>query len=432
MKKKIRIYPVITLFFWFGLSASSLWGGSSAGSLNTEFRNQDTLSYYTITGIIRDASNNTGLEYATLSVEGSGISTLSNKDGKYSLKIPVFMPDARVSVSYMGYKKTVVKVSPSDRMLNIKLEASPVQLSEVTVRANNASSIVAEALRRIPQNYSRDPNMMVGFYRESIKKNNQYISLIESILDIYKSGYSMSISDQARLYKGRKGSDKEKIDTIMFKFQGGVNSALDLDMVRHPDILLTLEPMKSYIFVLGNPVTLNERPQYTVAFTQNPDVKEILFRGKLFIDMETYAITRAEFNMNVENNPAAQYVFIKRKPNGFSLKPISASYIMDFREQDGKWYYNYSRTEVQFSTKWDKRLFRSNFSIQSEMAVTDRYTEGLQRFPISERIRNADVIAEKVSDFQEENFWGEYNVIEPDQTVEQAIKRLSRVLKRRN
>jgi hypothetical protein len=148
--------------------------------------------------------------------------------------------------------------------------------------------------------------------------------------------------------------------------------------------------------------------------------------------METYAITRAEFNMNVENNPESQYVFIKRKPNGFNLKPISASYVMDFRQQDGKWYYNYSRTEVQFSTKWDKRLFKSNFSIQSEMAVTDRYTEGLQRFPISERIRNADVIAERVSDFQEEGFWGEYNVIEPDQTVEQAIKRLSRVLKRRN
>ncbi|MDD4033362.1 MAG: carboxypeptidase-like regulatory domain-containing protein, partial [Bacteroidales bacterium] len=391
MKKTLWKYPIFALFFLF--SSLPRPGISSAASLNEEMRYQDTLSYYTVTGRVRDASNRSALGYATLSVENSGIGVVSNMDGRFSLKIPVTKPTARVIVSYVGYKKFVIDVSPSSQELDIMLEVSPVQISEVLIRPDDASSIVAEALRRIPQNYSRNPSMMIGFYRESIKKNSNYVSLVEAILDIYKSGYGMSIGDQVRIYKGRKGSDKERVDTILFKFQGGVSSALDLDFIKHPDILFTEEPMRAYVFTLGVPIMLNDRSQYTIIFSQNRDVRDVLFRGKLFIDMETYAITRAEFNMNVEDNPLAQSLFIRRKPAGFNLKPVSAAYIMDFRQQSGKWYYNYSRTEVHFSTKWNKRLFRSNYTIQSEMAVTERYMEGLQRFPIEERLRTTDVIA---------------------------------------
>ena len=42
------------------------------------------------------------------------------------------------------------------------------------------------------------------------------------------------------------------------------------------------------------------------------------------------------------------------------------------------------------------------------------------------------VIAERVEYFLDPGFWGEYNVIEPDQEITNAIERLSDKLRRRN
>jgi len=46
-----------------------------------------------------------------------------------------------------------------------------------------------------------------------------------------------------------------------------------------------------------------------------------------------------------------------------------------------------------------------------------------------EKLRYSDVFSEQVGAFTDPEFWGEYNVIEPDQSIESAIRRLSRKLK---
>jgi len=65
------------------------------------------------------------------------------------------------------------------------------------------------------------------------------------------------------------------------------------------------------------------------------------------------------------------------------------------------------------------------------MAITDRYDNNVVKFPRNERIRSTDVIAEKVEHFLDPDFWGEYNVIEPNQEIMDAVKRLSGKLRRR-
>ncbi|HOO95148.1 MAG TPA: hypothetical protein PLH60_10620, partial [Proteiniphilum sp.] len=92
-------------------------------------------------------------------------------------------------------------------------------------------------------------------------------------------------------------------------------------------------------------------------------------------------------------------------------------------------------TEVSFRVRWTNRffgLFATNYTIRSEMAITDKYNDNVVKFPRKERIRSTDVIAEKVEHFLDPNFWGAYNVIEPDQEISDAIKRLSGKLKRRS
>ena len=111
-----------------------------------------------------------------------------------------------------------------------------------------------------------------------------------------------------------------------------------------------------------------------------------------------------------------------------------AHYVADFIESDGKWNFNYSSTDVGFRVRWTNRflgLFTTTYTISSEMAITDKYIDHVVKFPRHERIRSTDVIAEKVEYFLDPDFWGEYNVIEPDQEITDAIKRLSGKLQRR-
>ncbi|NTU94915.1 MAG: carboxypeptidase-like regulatory domain-containing protein, partial [Bacteroidales bacterium] len=48
------------------------------------------------------------------------------------------------------------------------------------------------------------------------------------------------------------------------------------------------------------------------------------------------------------------------------------------------------------------------------------------------RIRPKDIISNKVKDFTDENFWGSYNIIEPDESIENVISRIIRQLKKRD
>jgi hypothetical protein len=68
----------------------------------------------------------------------------------------------------------------------------------------------------------------------------------------------------------------------------------------------------------------------------------------------------------------------------------------------------------------------------SELAITDRTYEGIEKFAAKERFKSNDVMDEKVYIFFDEDFWEGYNVIEPDQSIESAIRRLNRLYLRRN
>ena len=109
--------------------------------------------------------------------------------------------------------------------------------------------------------------------------------------------------------------------------------------------------------------------------------------------------------------------------------PEMASYRVKYREQDGKWYFSYGRAEVKFKVDWEKKLFNTNYTTMSEIAVTDRTNEQVIKFENKERLRKGDIFTEQLSAFADPDFWGDYNVIEPDQSIESAIRRLARKLR---
>ncbi len=63
-------------------------------------------------------------------------------------------------------------------------------------------------------------------------------------------------------------------------------------------------------------VSLNDKLHYVISFDQKPGIDAPYYNGKLFVDIESLAITEAEFALNMENKDEAERIFIQKKPVG--------------------------------------------------------------------------------------------------------------------
>ncbi len=423
--RNISLYAVVVLLVF---SFQTVSGGDSGGR-----KKADQQVYLTLKGKIVDAETGMPLVFATVSVSESNVAVVTNIDGEFTLKVGESLVSKNLEISYLGYKNKVVPISSmrdNGYKNMIQLETAPIPIKEIIVKPIDPDDIVAKAIGRIGKNYESVPNLMTAFYRETIRKNRTYVSIGEAVVEIFKAPYANDIRfDGTRIYKGRKNADVEKVDTLLFKLQGGTTSVLQLDIVKNTEAILTSEAMKYYDYSLSNVIEIDGKPHYVIDFVQKPSVDEPLFMGSLYIEMDSYAITEAEFGFNLSDKEAASSMFIRKKPLGVEVTPEVASYRTKYREQDGKWYFAYSRAEVKFKVDWKKKLFHTYYTTMSEIAVTDRTAEEVIKFAGKEKVKYTDVFTEKVSAFVDPEFWGDYNVIEPDQSIESAIRRLSRKLK---
>lgn len=230
----------------------------------------------------------------------------------------------------------------------------------------------------------------------------------------------------AELYKGRKSTDYSKLDTVTFKLQGGPYTNLYLDIMKNPEMIFTDDMIGNYDFTIENITKIDDRLIYVIGFKQLSHIKEPLYYGKLYVDSESLAITSATFNLNVEDRAATSQLFIKKKPAGARVYPTDASYQIIYRQKNGAWLYSYSRANITFKVDWDKRLFNTVYESTIEMAVTD-WEKILERGQKpEERLKSNVVMTDQVSGFADPEFWGEYNVIEPEKPIEQAIKKIQK------
>jgi hypothetical protein len=426
--KTFKHISLIAVVLLMGIIAQTAIAGNHSGNKKS---NQQNLVI--IKGKVIDAQSRAPLVFASVSVKESNVGIITNIDGEFTLKIGELSTSKTIVVSFVGYKNKTIPISElkdNGSKNIIALEAAPIPIKEIVVKPLDPVSIVEKAISNISKNYESVPNLMTAFYRETIRKNRTYVSIGEAVVEIFKAPYDNDLRfDGAKIYKGRKGTDVEKMDTVLFKLQGGPVSVLDLDLAKNTETVLTRESMENYDYKLSGVVEIDNKPHYVIEFLQKPSVEMPLFMGTLFIEMDSYAITEAEFGFNLSNKDAAQSIFIKKKPLGMKVTPEIATYRTKYREQGGKWHFEYSRAEVKFKVVWNKKLFNTYYTTMSEIAVTDRTDQEVIKFAGKDKIKSNDVFSDKVTAFTDKEFWGDYNVIEPDQSIESAIRRLSRKLK---
>ncbi len=393
----------------------------------------DTLSYHPVQGKVIDIRTGDPIIFASIYLSETNIGTVSNSDGEFIVKIPLFVENKILVVSSIGYRNKELnfdELNPDNNL--IELEPDPIPIEEVTIINRDARELILDALSKTHENYSKEPVMLTSFYRETIKQNRNYVAVSEAVLDGYKSSYSnLAELDRVKIFKGRKSTDVKKMDTVLFKLQGGPQTMFLLDIVKNPMELFDREIMDYYIYHMGGIVNINDRQAYVVEFDQMKNVEFPLYSGKLYIDLESLAFAGAEFRISPDKLDQAVQFLIRKKPIGMRIDLINASYLISYRFIDDLWYLNHVRTELIMGVRWKKKLFMSTYSTVSEMAVTDIDHKNINKFKFRESSRRDDIFVEEVSDFADPNFWGDYNIIQPEESIEDAIEKIGRKLKRR-
>lgn len=409
------------------VQSTNLWAIQSLQELGSQ---TDFTEYK---GEVLDSKTKDPLAFATLVVSGSNISTITNSNGEFLLKVPDTMMDRTFTVSLLGYQtKTVALKDLNGDHIQILLAESVTQLSEIKIKApKDALSLVKAALDTKGENYSNDDRVMTAFYRETIKKRRRDASLSEAVVEIFRRPHNSIKPDKVKLIKARKSTDYTRLDTLAVKLQGGPFSALYADIIKYPEFVFTEGNLSAYIFTFDTSTEINNRPVYVVNFKPHPQIIEPMHYGKIYIDVETYSLVSAVYNLNVENKKLSADLFVRKKPNRVTVYPTEAAYRVDYRYDNGKWYYGYSNIKLTIKVNWKGRLFNSLYTLNAEMAITDWEISTDDTFTRKETIKPTVILSDEASGFSDPEFWGEYNIIEPEKSIESAIEKINKQLEKR-
>lgn len=376
----------------------------------------------TVGGIVIDEK--TGRPLPQVSVSAGRISVVTNDDGAFLLKLN----DAQnvLTVSHLGYKtKKIALESGKTESLKIKMTPRTIVLQEIVVRTANPRDLVEIAISKIPDNYSRQPELLKAFYRETAMKRKHFIYVAEGVEDMYKSPYTRGITrDRVSIVKGRRLLSQKQGDTLGLKVMGGPVLPVLLDVVKNDEILFNKEELDAYSYSWGETEYINDRQQTVVLMEPKYPKEWALYHGKLYIDSKRLAFTRIELSLDMSDREKATRKMLVRKPLGVRFKPRELSCVVDYRYSDGVTRISYLRNIFRFNCDWKKRLFSTSFTATCEMAVTDRQSEDVKPIVSRNSFDSRDAYYDKVEYFMDPEYWSNYNIIEPSESLDKAIRKL--------
>lgn len=374
-----------------------------------------------LSGSVTDAKSGNPIAQATVTM--TDVSVVTNEDGMFTLKVK--SAAGMLTVSHIGYRSVRVKVTDNHHTpINVRLQPTAIQLKEVVVWNEDPWKLIEQALEKVPDNYNTTPQLYRCFYRETAQKRSRYIYVAEGVVDMYKTGYQKSgYRDRVAIVKGRRLISPKQSDTLGVKVLGGPTLPIEVDVVKNTAFLLNQEELSKYTLGMDPAAVIDDRLQYVVTLTPRVEQSYPLSYGKLYIDRETLAFTRAELSLDMSDRQKATNFMLHKKPHGVRFKPKEMTCLIDYRTVDGKTTIHYVRNTFRFGCDWKRRLFSTNFTAVAELVVTDRLPEVR---PISgrESFDSRDAFFDHVDYFRDPDFWKDYNIIEPTESLDKGIGRI--------
>lgn len=388
------------------------------------FGQTDSLRYV-VRGTVVDAIGGKPLAYVSVTLPGTNYATVTNVDGAFTIKSdsqPHF-----VAFSLMGYKMLSV---PADtgQLMRVRMSRGEYTLDPAIVMTGDPHTLLQEAISRISENYPNEPELFDCFYRETAQKRSRFIYVSEAVTKMYKSSFRAFFThDRASVVKSRVLTSPRASDTLAVKVVGGPVQAIDLDLVKTRQFVLDEEYLEMYTLEMMDPVMLDDRRQFVIRMDPNVQKDFALQHAVVYIDQETLAFTRIEMSLDVSDQAKATRAMLVSKPADIRFKPKEMTLLLNYKWEDGKCRLSYARTLFRFNCDARKRLFNTEFTAIAEMVVTNRHA-GAEAVPIERReaFRSSEILADKTQSYADPDFWKDYNIIEPTESLEHALGRLKK------
>lgn len=383
-------------------------------------------THFTVRGRVLDQVSGAPLPFAAVGLAHRGLGIATNQDGFFQLRLPYAFLEEDLSVSYLGYKSQRLPLQLLlGNQVDLMMETEYISMQEVIIRYYDPRALVKEALERRQENFGSEPVYLLSFYREGVQRNNKFLNYSEAIFRMYKAPYDApQTSDQVMLLKARNIANVDRSDTLVLKLKGGVQSVIELDIMRQLPDFLDADFMDEYEFANADLVYRNGRSVFAIEFRQKDHVRGPLFMGMIYIDQEHMAVIEADFEINPRYLNQAQHRFVtKRNPN-YTSNIEQASYSINYQYYNGRYYLHHIRGELKLKFRRKGQLFSTNYSAFIEMAVSHIEDGNVSRFGRREVLQPSIIFMDQGYQY-DENFWGAYNIIAPEASINEALSRIS-------
>ncbi len=384
-------------------------------------------------GRITDAETGDGVSFAHIGICGKSVGTVANDIGVFEFHVPANMALDTLCASAIGYETFRMAIPDIQGELSrfaIVLKPQTNELSEIVIKDERVTArrIIAKAVARIDQNYPKKPYELEGYYRDYLRKNDEYVSFLEGVLTVSDKGFRQP-SEKATIKIAQlryskeyvryftefvSEFDKDSTKLLLYgvspAFKGNEFSNLYYhDPIRNHNISVPFIGIfddfaeRTYDFVIEYYTFIDDKEVcvINIAPNKNSRFNHVSIKGKLYIRMEDYAIikfnyayfvtkrleSRKWFELNVEYREFENKMYLKYFSfmNYFKLLTTQEMAEMAvFREYFVNGIYVGARENESdaVSLQVDLPLFRQNAA--NNVGFWDNYSRTLLEQPLME------------------------------------------------
>nr|WP_319401553.1 carboxypeptidase-like regulatory domain-containing protein [uncultured Carboxylicivirga sp.] len=374
-------------------------------------------------GRIVDKDDGTPMAMVNIAVKNKALGTISNINGEFEFVIPSEYTNDSIVFSFIGYNNRLFSIAKVDSFFTVSMKSHDIKLKEVEIRYESVDDIIEKIKQYKSDNYFEEPTFLTGFYRESIKQDNEYVQVSEAIIEIKKPSYNNLLNfERVRFVKGRKLSGMKLMESINFKLEGGPYQFSRLDIARYFDFLPSSGDNK-YEYSFEGIDYLNDEMVFQLGFAPVDDDGELKYKGLIWVHAQSYAIIHVDFMLTKKSLKHSRKALIKKTSRRIKANPHLAKYYIDYRKLNNRWIVNKVGGEIAIHINDKNQKINSEFVGLSELLISDCETDKRQHIKSSELYKPNYVLADEINETDEE-FWENYNIIKPDEELEKVFKNI--------
>jgi len=374
----------------------------------------------TISGILVDDETEEPLAFASVGIKGETSGTITNNSGEFDFHVQEVLKDKILTVSMLGYENYEKEISQINysKTIIIRLKKIPQILDEVTIKDSlSGADIIEVALNRLSINYADKPYLLNGFYRDIKSVNNTYISLLESAIQVFDNNHEKPRNP----FKLR-----EKVGLIQVRKSLGYNHKYIgyFDQGNLLEILLLNNNIRYYDFPLSE--NTNSYLRKGKSLLDNNEVYIIQLRNKgvrmkIYVDINTYAIVRLEYESDYDEN----ILNVNKHYKDYFNRFVKLSKIIEYKNHNGKYYLHYMTMYKR--SQWyhkDSKTLDYDVELYQELLINDINPNTSRR--INSALRMKKYGLQYQDQPYEPKFWENYNVIKRTLLDQKIIDDLER------